>query len=489
MAWKWICRLALLSIATALLVSCSGFPPASSLPVDTLPEPDPGPSFATTEQIPTEPAGTTPICSLSPSTIETSVPATQPTEEEQPLLEVDTGLPVLYVNVDLAAVYADKDEYQKGTLYLWQDTDDSDHLSMRPFDIEIKGRGNSSWQDTKRSFHVQLDSKMNLLGLGENKHWLLLGQSSDLTLMKNKLFYDLSGDMGLAYMQSNWVELVINNRHAGNYLLCEKINHSDNLVLPTGLIYELDTNFDEDYRFKTNNGQPIMLHTHKYLDALDEVTLEALQARLQVFENAVSAVDFTTVFEGKRTRYSELIDMESLVTYWLIQELAFNPSIFKNSTFFYQESPDSVYQMGPVWDMDQTTGDLEQQYPGYDRWASILWGDLSRMDSQTRAWHKYFIHDPVFLAAAQQAYWENHERFTGLVAENGTIFQMREQLLPSAILNYQIWQDESNAEEAKEDYKDLVRKLKSWVTNRIGWLDRQFASVQTLEKSLENGGF
>jgi len=66
---------------------------------------------------------------------------------------------------------------------------------------------------------------------------------------------------------------------------------------------------------------------------------------------------------------------------------------------------------------------------------------------------------------------------------------MREQLLPSAILNYQIWQEESNAEEAKEDYKDLVRKLKSWVTNRIGWLDRQFASVQTLEKSLENGGF
>jgi hypothetical protein len=144
MAWKWICRLALLSIATALLVSCSGFPPASSLPVDTLPEPDPGPSFATTEQIPTEPAGTTPICSLSPSTIETSVPATQPTEEEQPLLEVDTGLPVLYVNVDLAAVYADKDEYQKGTLYLWQDTDDSDHLSMRPstgFENEPAGPG------------------------------------------------------------------------------------------------------------------------------------------------------------------------------------------------------------------------------------------------------------------------------------------------------------------------------------------------------------
>jgi len=203
--------------------------------------------------------------------METTSPATQPSVEEQPLLEIDTGLPVLYIEVDLAAVYADKDDYQKGTLYLWQDKDDSDSLSMGPFDMKIKWRGNSSWQDAKRSFHVQLDSKMNFLRLVENKHWLLLGQSSDLTLMKNKLFYDLSGEMGLSYMQSDWVELVINNRHAGNYLLCKKINHSDNLALPTGLIYELDNNFDEDYRFKTTSGQPLLLHTHKYKDLVREL--------------------------------------------------------------------------------------------------------------------------------------------------------------------------------------------------------------------------
>ncbi|NCA98646.1 MAG: hypothetical protein EOM08_12745 [Clostridia bacterium] len=489
MARRWTYRIGLMLITTALLASCSGNPPVQTDAADTKPELSQSSSLITTEQSSSKPTETVMFPSLSSSTMETTIPVTQPSAEEQPLLEIDTGLPVLYINVDLAAVYADKDDYQKGTLYLWQDKDDSDNLSLGPLDIELKGRGNSSWQDAKRSFHLQLDSKKNLLGLGENKHWLLLGQSSDLSLMKNKLFYDLSGDMGLVYMQSTWVELVINNWHAGNYLLCEKINHSDNLALPTGLIYELDTNFDEDYRFKTTSGQPIMLHTHKYLDALDEVTLESIQSRLQVFENAVSSADFTTVFEGKRTRYSEMIDMASWVDYWLIQELSFNPSIFKNSTFFCQESPDGLYQMGPVWDMDQTTGDLEQQYPGYDRWASILWGDLTHKDSQTRAWHKYFIHDPVFLAAAHQAYWDNRDRFIELVAENGTIFQMREQLLPSAILNYQIWQEESNAEEAKDDYKDLVRDFKSWLTGRIGWLDRQFASVQTLEQSLANGGF
>ncbi|MDD2458358.1 MAG: CotH kinase family protein [Eubacteriales bacterium] len=489
MAWKWSCRIALVLIATALLVSCSGYPPVATSPVDTMPGQTLSSSQATTEYPSTGQTESETLPGTPSSTVEATPPATQPSAEAPALLEINTGLPVLYIDVDLAAVYKDKDEYQKGALSLWQDRDDSASLAMGPFDMELKGRGNSSWQDAKRSFHLQLESKMNLLGLGENKHWLLLGQSSDLTLMKNKLFYDLSGEMGLVYMQSTWVELVINNQHAGNYLLCEKINHSDNLALPTGLIYELDTNYDEDYRFKTISGQPIMLHTHKYLDALDEVTLESIQARLQAFETAVSSADFATAVDGQSTRYSEMIDMESLVDYWLIQELAFNPSIFKNSTFFYQESLDSVYQMGPVWDMDQSTGDLEQQYPGHDRWASILWGDLTHLDSQTRAWHKYFIHDPVFIAAAHQAYWDNRDRFAELVSENGTLFQMREQLLPSAILNYQIWQDESNPEEAKDDYKDLVRSLKGWLTGRISWLDRQFESVESLENSLGNGGF
>jgi len=491
MKTKWIGLLAWGLGLAALLASCQGLSPVTSAPADSLAgtvlpstlEPSTAPGTIMSEPI-------TPTSLLPSITTGSSLPSESiPQDTAQPFLAIDTGLPVFYLEVDLAAVYSDRDTYQPCSVFLRQDRDNPDRLPVGPFQAEVKGRGNSSWQDDKRSFHVQLDAKMNLLGLGENKHWLLLGQSSDLTLMKNKLFYDLSGAMGLVYMQSDWVELVINNQHLGNYLLCEKINHSDNLALPTGLIYELDSNFDEDYRFKTTNGQPIMIHTHKYLDELDEPTLETIQARLQSFENAVVSPDFTTAFQGRRTRYNDLIDLESLVDYWLVQELSCNPSMFKNSTYFYQQSLDSVYQMGPVWDMDQSTGDLERQYPGYDRWGSTLWGNITESDSQTRAWPKYFIHDPVFLAAAYRAYWDNHDRFAELVAEKGTIFQMREQLLPSAIRNYQIWQNETDGEEAKDDYKALVRTLKAWLTNRIAWLDRQFESEQTLKRSLETGGF
>lgn len=468
-------------LLTTWVTGCNGYPidqPSSSAA-------DVSPSYSVPDQVTPQTAPS----AIKPSQPENSSPSetlAPPSDAPPKRLEVNSGLPVLYLEFDLAAVYQDQGDYQPGTLNFQLAESDTNEtpLLFGPYALEIKGRGNSTWRDDKRSFHLQLDQKLDFFGLGANKHWLLLGQSSDLTLMKNKLFYDLSGELGLVSMQSEWVELVINNQHLGNYLLCEKINHSDNLALPNGLIYELDTNFDEDYRFKTANNQPIMLHTHKYLDELDEPTLIQIQERLQAFESAVTSADFSTQYQGRRVRYTDLVDLDSLVNYWLIQELSFNPSIFKNSTFFYQASIDAPYHMGPVWDMDQSTGDLEFQYPGYDRWGSIMWGNVTTMDTQTRAWHKSFIHDPVFIKAAQQAYWRNHDRFTKLVAENGTLYQMREKLLPSAILNYQIWQNESDAEEAKDDYKVLVKDLKGWLTNRIAWLDLQFQSVQSLTESL-----
>lgn len=347
MTKKWLRGFLIFCLLVVLTTGCMGGPivqPSASLT-------DTNPSSQVTEQtsLQTSASPTIPSQPESTTTLETTVPQTEPPPAR---LDVNTGLPVLYLDFDLAAVYDDKGDYQKGILNfrLAESDIDEDPLVFGPYALEIKGRGNSTWRDDKRSFHLQLDKKMDFFGMGANKHWLLLGQSSDLTLMKNKLFFDLSGEMGLAYMQSEWVELVVNNQHLGNFLLCEKINHSDNLALPDGLIYELDTNFDEDYRFKTANNQPIMLHTHKYLDALDEPTLVRIKERVQTFENAVSSANFSTPFQGRTVRYTEMIDLDSLVNYWLIQELSFNPSIFKNSTFFYQTSVDAPYQMGPVWD-------------------------------------------------------------------------------------------------------------------------------------------
>ena len=57
----------------------------------------------------------------------------------------------------------------------------------------------------------------------KSKHWVLLADDIDHTLMRNKLFQDFSGNIGFEYyFNSTSVALVYNGEYKGTYLLCEQ---------------------------------------------------------------------------------------------------------------------------------------------------------------------------------------------------------------------------------------------------------------------------
>ncbi len=88
---------------------------------------------------------------------------------------------------------------------------------------EIKLRGNSTSGLAKRPFKVKLESKTDLLGMGSNKHWVLLADAIDLSLLRNKLLQSLAGDFGLDYMESEYVVLMYNGEYQGIYELSEHV--------------------------------------------------------------------------------------------------------------------------------------------------------------------------------------------------------------------------------------------------------------------------
>jgi len=51
----------------------------------------------------------------------------------------------------------------------------------------IRGRGNSTWEESKKPFKFKLNTKANLLGMGKGKHWILLANSYDDTLLRNRI--------------------------------------------------------------------------------------------------------------------------------------------------------------------------------------------------------------------------------------------------------------------------------------------------------------
>lgn len=401
--------------------------------------------------------------------------------EKQEIASVDTidytemGLPLIQLTCDYQEVLESKGEESgsDGAFLLSENGNDISYSDT----MEISGHGNSTWMSVRKSFHVKLAHKVKLLGMGESKHWILLANPYDDTYMKNKLLYELSGRMGMPYVETAWVNVTINEEYAGVYLLCEKISHMQGLPVKDGYLYELsgDNHASRDVLLDTE--QPISIRRmNSRQKQLEEDIVSEKSDYLNVFEAAIRSDDFTACYKDKNVRYDEIFDMESLAVYWLVQEFSFNEEMNKKSTYFYQELQDSVMKMGPVWDMDWSSGGLNSYTHETCYWATKYFDS----DNQAEQWYKYLVNDEKFLRTAYELYWQYHSEFEMIAIDGGYIDQYFVQLYPSAHLT----QDKIYCD--RDGFDEECMQMKQWYRDRIDWLDEQMESVDILKASLEH---
>ncbi len=188
---------------------------------------------------------------------------------------VETGLPIIEINTN---------DPTHGTSYIAQHKDEEQpswmtiHVGKRTFEpainktegknCSIKGRGNTTWNWKKKPYKVKLEQKTALLkemGLtdvtAESKHWVLLANFMDRTMMRNMVAMELSSMMtNLAWTPHCIpVELYINGVHQGNYLLIEQVRVEEGRVVvapknavgenanDVGFMMELDFHYDNYY--------------------------------------------------------------------------------------------------------------------------------------------------------------------------------------------------------------------------------------------------
>ena len=109
---------------------------------------------------------------------------------------------------------------------------------------KIHVRGNSTAGCDKKPYKIKLGKKADPFGLGggvKNKHWVLLANCFDESLMRNKISYDYSDELGLVAMHSTWVDVVMNGKFVGNYQLCQHIRVSEERVN----IYDWSTAYEK----------------------------------------------------------------------------------------------------------------------------------------------------------------------------------------------------------------------------------------------------
>lgn len=141
-----------------------------------------------------------------------------------------SSLPVVYIN-NTDGYYNVGDVYSSAVMSMQGNEEFYNEDQLYNGDITIKLRGNSTrWRD-KKPFNIKLNQKTDLLGMGKEKHWALLANDIDHTLMRNKLLYEFSGAIGMEpYSKSELVVLIFNNEYYGVYQLCELVNIGSNRV-------------------------------------------------------------------------------------------------------------------------------------------------------------------------------------------------------------------------------------------------------------------
>ena len=97
--------------------------------------------------------------------------------------------------------------------------------------LEIKLRGNSTKNLNKHPYKIKLETKSDLFGMGKNKHWVLLANDIDHTLIRNKITFDFAAAIGMKYAsQSELVSVFLNGNYQGVYQLCEHIRVDEERV-------------------------------------------------------------------------------------------------------------------------------------------------------------------------------------------------------------------------------------------------------------------
>lgn len=228
----------------------------------------------------------------------------------------------------------------------------------------INGRGNTSWDSAgvfgKYPFNIKLQDKTDVFGMGNNKKWCIIPQVFDEALIRNILVNDLARAVGLENTpNAENVDVYFNGEYIGTYLLSQRVDMGKNKLIPSESGYlvecELMERYDvEENKFRTNRGQAIIV---KAPDTVTSTKVDEIQDYIQRVEEAIYAEDG---YNGRGEHYSDLIDVDSFVKVYLINEFSMNLDGGATSFFMYKDGDDKL-KAGPVWDFDWAFGSYESR--------------------------------------------------------------------------------------------------------------------------------
>lgn len=379
----------------------------------------------------------------------------------------------------------------------------------------IKGRGNTSYTEfDKKPYQIKLTQSAPFLGMEEGKKWVFISNSADATLIRNALSRHLAKYLGLPQSEEGtFVDLYLNKEYMGNYYVVEKIEVQKNRLLISDLEkateYENETEDlsgyetawtdttkgkqipedpeditggylierDFDNRFlkevETNNSYFITDAKECFIvrdpEYVSEAQIAYIDNYVQSVENAILSADGIDGSTGRS--YQELIDVDSFVRKYLLEEVTANYDGGVASSYFYKNSDsiDGRLYAGPVWDYDVSWGNS----PDYLGQISTSPERLTRLasHSDSSVWFRSLYDKPEVYEKIVSCYTEEISPYLPLLAEE--ILPMLDEITAaSANMDRVRWEEQYLENGYGGGREEQIAFIADYIAGRKDFLDR-----------------
>ena len=441
---------------------------------------------------------------------------TEKTTEE--ILE-DNGPPVVYINIgdeEFDKVNKSDDHSYRcetGTVTVtvpdgYKGDYSEEVLSdMEGLEIEyFRGRGNSTWATDKKPYKLKLKKKTDLLGMGKDKTWALLANRYDVSMLHNRIALYMADRLGLRYTPKGLpVDLVVNGKYHGSYLLAQDVKIGDTRVaidelkekhttapeVTGGYLLAMWPYYKEapENVFATERGLRFGMEEPQFDPDFDEETQAWIEQApkeqrdyiidyMQKTEDAIYGEDLK---DKDGVPYTDYMDTDSAARYWWVEIFCKNSDALTSpSTYLYKErdktdeagnvTEKGRLYWGPLWDMDlsmEEFGDPEQ-----------VLDDDNGFNYQYLDWLDYLrAHDTAYRRKLIQCWNELDTVIGDIVKEGGVLDRMAGEQRNSYADDFDLWGLENEYSRYKdystgEDVFDAaVEYLRKWLELRQQWMN------------------
>lgn len=395
-----------------------------------------------------------------------------------------TNLPAVYINTFDGRNITSKTYYVYAQMaYI----DEESHVTQWDT-IQIRGRGNSTWNMAKKPYRIKFLSKQRLLGNdhANAKNWTLIANAADKTMIRNAVTSAMGEFAGLPFNPAyKFVDLILNNTYMGTYQISDQVDVKKKRVnieeqevplaedadISGGYLLEVDGFQDGNCFHSSVYNVPIRIHSPDEDDIVESQNLY-IKKYISVFENRLKSSSFNDPNIG----YRQMVDSTTLVNWFLCTEMSGNIDGYY-STYFYKDQGDSLLYWGPLWDYDIAYNN-DSRIPNTIR---SLMTDVGY--GMTKAWINRMWEDPWFAKLVNRRY--------GQLLDDGLVEFLYEKIdsmtnlmARSIDLNYEKWGIRTRVYHENvlySSYGQYVIDLKNYIANHCAFLQEAFANRKPIE--------